>query len=139
MSVDGACSGNPGKMEYRGVDTVAGYEYFHFGPAEGGTNNIAEFLAIVHALALLQKMAAERPLEKDQWLNLPIYSDSRTALAWVRKRKCGTKLEMTPQNERLFHLIQRAENWLAVHSYANRLIKWDTDQWGEIPADFGRK
>jgi len=139
LAVDGACSGNPGMMEYRGVDASTGDEIFHFGPAAGGTNNIAEFLAIVHALALLQKQAAQRPSEAEQLLTLRIYSDSRTAQSWVKKRKCATKLTPTPENQPLFNLIQRAENWLAVNTYRNPIVKWDTDRWGEIPADFGRK
>ena len=139
LSVDGACSGNPGQMEYRGVDTATRREIFHFGPAAGGTNNIAEFLAIVHVLALLKKQALERPNDSEHLLTLPIYSDSRTAMAWVRKRKCATKLEQTEENKPLFELIQRAENWLAVNTYRNPLLKWNTELWGEIPADFGRK
>ena len=139
LSVDGACSGNPGQMEYRGVDTATRREIFHFGPAAGGTNNIAEFLAIVHVLALLKKQALERPNDSEHLLTLPIYSDSRTAMAWVRKRKCATKLEQTEENKPLFELIQRAENWLAVNTFRNPLLKWNTELWGEIPADFGRK
>ena len=139
LSVDGACSGNPGQMEYRGVDTATGKEIFHFGPAAGGTNNIAEFLAIVHVLALLKQQAAQRPADAEHLLTLPVYSDSRTALSWVRKRHCGTKLAQTEENKRLFDLMQRAESWLSVNTYRNPLLKWDTDRWGEIPADFGRK
>ena len=45
-AVDAACSGNPGPMEYRGIDLATGAEIFHFGPVHG-TNNIGEFLAIV--------------------------------------------------------------------------------------------
>ena len=139
LAVDGACSGNPGQMEYQGVDTATKRQIFHFGPAHGGTNNIAEFLAIVHVLALLQKQAKERPQDAEHLLTLPIYSDSRTALAWVRKHKCATKLAETEENKPLFELIQRAENWLAVNTYRNPLLKWNTELWGEIPADFGRK
>jgi len=139
LAVDGACSGNPGQMEYRGVDAATGREIFHFGPAAGGTNNIAEFLAIVHALALLQKQALAHPEQAENLLTLRIYSDSRTAQAWVRKRKCATKLALTEENSPLFELIRRAEDWLAVNTYRNPIVKWDTDRWGEIPADFGRK
>ncbi len=139
LAVDGACSGNPGMMEYQGVDTATKKVIFHFGPAAGGTNNIAEFLAIVHVLALLHKQAAERPKDAEFLRTLPIYSDSKTALSWVKKRRCGTKLAETEENKRLFELIDRAEKWLAVNTYSNPLIKWNTDAWGEIPADFGRK
>ena len=128
IAVDAACSGNPGKMEYRGVYTATGQELFHFGPIKG-TNNIGEFLAIVHALALM----------KQKGWDLPIYSDSRNALLWVKGKKCKTKLAHTKATAQAHDMIARAERWLAGNEYTNRIIKWETDKWGEIPADFGRK
>jgi len=128
LAVDAACSGNPGMMEYRGVHVAARQQVFHFGPIYG-TNNIGEFLAIVHALAL-QKQRGEQKT---------IYSDSRTAQIWVQKRKCKTTLARTPQTEKLYEIIHRAERWLMANTYPNRIVKWDTEHWGEIPADFGRK
>ena len=128
LAVDAACSGNPGPMEYRGVYLGDGKEIFHFGPVYG-TNNIGEFLAIVHALALLDK----------QGLKMTIYSDSRTAISWVRKKCCKTQLERTAETEPLFQLIERAEAWLKAHRVTTPIVKWETDRWGEIPADFGRK
>lgn len=130
IAVDGACSGNPGTMEYRGVDVMTGAELFHQGPFADATNNVGEFLALVHALAFFHNTGNT---------HTAIYSDSRTAMAWVRDRKCKTKLTRTTRNERLFAIIARAEVWLANHNPPNRIIKWQTDQWGEIPADFGRK
>lgn len=130
IAVDGACSGNPGVMEYRGVDVMTGAELFHQGPFVDATNNIGEFLALVHALAFFDKTGNTHTV---------IYSDSRTAMAWVRDRRCKTKLERTARNQQLFAIIARAEAWLASHTPANRIIKWKTDEWGEIPADFGRK
>ena len=128
LAVDAACSGNPGPMEYRGVYLGDGKEIFHFGPVHG-TNNIGEFLAIVHALAMLDK----------QGLKMTIYSDSRTAISWVRKKCCKTQLERTEETEQLFQLIERAEAWLKAHRVTIPIIKWETEQWGEVPADFGRK
>ncbi len=128
IAVDAACSGNPGKMEYRGVYLATGEEIFHFGPIMG-TNNIGEFLAIVHGLALLEKQNS----------SIPIYSDSRNALLWIKQKKCKTKLEHTNETTEVFTMIERAERWLQSHTYNNLLIKWETAQWGEIPADFGRK
>ena len=49
-AVDAACSGNPGPMEYQCIDLQTGAQVFHYGPIHG-TNNIGEFLAIVHARA----------------------------------------------------------------------------------------
>lgn len=128
LAVDAACSGNPGPMEYRGVYLLTGQEIFHFGPVYG-TNNIGEFLAIVHGLALI----------KQKGLDMPIYSDSRNALSWVKQKKCKTKLERTDKTEKLFQLIERAEKWLRENQYTTPLLKWETEQWGEVPADFGRK
>lgn len=128
LAVDAACSGNPGKMEYRGIYLRTGEVVFHFGPVHG-TNNIGEFLAIVHALALLKQKNS----------NMPIYSDSRTAILWVSKKQCKTKLERNTKTAPLFNLIERAENWLKNNAYQTRIIKWKTEVWGEIPADFGRK
>lgn len=128
LAVDAACSGNPGPMEYRGVYLLTGQEVFHFGPVYG-TNNIGEFLAIVHGLALMQQKG----------INMPLYSDSRNALNWVKQKQCKTKLERTPRTEELWKLIERAEQWLRTHTYTTPIRKWETDQWGEVPADFGRK
>lgn len=128
LAVDAACSGNPGMMEYRGVYIATGEEIFHFGPMFG-TNNIGEFLAIVHGLALL----------KQKGIDMPIYSDSYNALLWIKGKKCKTKLPRDSKSEELFKYVDRAEKWLKENSYTTTLIKWETDKWGEIPADFGRK
>ena len=128
LAVDAACSGNPGQMEYRGVYIDANAQIFHFGPMFG-TNNIGEFLAIVHGLAFL----------KQRGIDLPIYSDSYNALLWIKGKKCKTKLPRDEKSEQLFQYIDRAEKWLRENSYTTVLMKWETEKWGEIPADFGRK
>ncbi|MBQ4913233.1 ribonuclease H family protein [Maribacter sp. MMG018] len=129
ISVDAASSGNPGVMEYQGVDTKTGKKLFKQGPFEQGTNNIGEFLAIVHGLAYLKERKSDRI----------IYTDSRTAMSWVRKKKCNTKLVETDKNKELFNLVRRAIDWLNKNHYNTPIVKWETKAWGEIPADFGRK
>jgi len=129
IAVDAASSGNPGKMEYRGVDTKTKKQLFIQGPFEEGTNNIGEFLAIVHGLAFLKQKNSSRIM----------YTDSRTAMSWVKKKSCNTKLERSDKNEALFDLIDRAVNWLKTNTYNTTIVKWETKAWGEIPADFGRK
>ncbi len=129
IAVDAASSGNPGIMEYQGVDTKTGKKLFRQGPFPEGTNNIGEFLAIVHGLAFLQQRKSDRI----------IYSDSKTAMSWVRKKTCNTKLVETDKNRELFDLIGRAITWLKNNSYNTPIVKWETKAWGEIPADFGRK
>ncbi len=129
-AVDGACSGVPGPMEYQCVEVATGRRIFHLGPIDGGTNNIAEYVALVHALALLDQMGDH---------SRPVYSDSRTALAWLRNRHSKTTLEPTPENARVFELLSRADRWVRTHSTPNPVLKWQTETWGEIPADFHRK
>ena len=126
--VDAACSGSPGPLEYRGVLTENGEQIFRAGPFQNGTNNVGEFLAIVLAMDWL--------ITKK--LDMPIYSDSANAIAWVKAGRCNTQLERLPSNKLLFDFIGRAEE--ALRTYPPfKVLKWDTRAWGEIPADFGRK
>ena len=128
LAVDAACSGNPGAMEYRGVHVASRQEIFHFGPMYG-TNNIGEFLAIVHALALMQQKGERHT----------VYSDSVSGMAWVRNRKVKTQLARNKDTEPVFRMMERALSWLNTHQYDVQIRKWDTDRWGEVPADFDRK
>lgn len=130
LSVDAACSGSPGIMEYRGVWTHNAEEVFHKGPFKWGTNNVGEFLALVHGIAYLKKIGQNQ---------IPIYSDSRTAMSWLRNKKVKTTLERKNNNVDLFKMLERAERWIKENEWTNEVIKWPTDRWGEIPADFGRK
>ncbi|MGA2490960.1 MAG: ribonuclease H family protein [Anaerolineales bacterium] len=127
--VDASCSGSPGRLEFRGVDLRTGREVFRQGPYEHGTNNVGEFLAIVQALMMLKTRRSTRA----------IYSDSTTAIGWVKKKSCNTELAADEKNAMLFALINSAEEWLTGHTIANPILKWDTEAWGEIPADFNRK
>lgn len=129
LAVDAACSGNPGLMEFRGVIADIGTQVFHRGPYVDGTNNIGEFLAIVLGLAYLKIN------------NLPwaLYSDSKTAISWVRQKQCKTKLEWNAKNQDLLLAVRAAEKWLHENTWTTPIYKWDTEHWGEIPADFGRK
>ena len=128
-AVDASCLGNPGKMEYRGVEVKTGKEIFRVGPFEDATNNIGEYLALVHAMALMAK--------KGEYHN--IYSDSVTALSWWRNRRVKTQLKATQRNAKVFELLARASVWVNSHQFPARVMKWQTERWGEIPADFGRK
>lgn len=130
VAVDGACAGNPGIMEYRCVRVADGVEIFKMGPFEGGTNNIAEYLALIHAASLLKSRGLT---------SVPIYSDSRTAQAWVRRRHSNTTLNSADSGSAVATLLARADAWLASNTITNPILKWNTELWGEIPADFGRK
>jgi len=129
ISVDAACSANPGPFEYRGVHTNSKRILFSVGPIPGGSNNIGEFLAIVHALSLLKKHNR----------NDVVYSDSKTAISWVKNKKVNTTIIETSENKKVFDMIRRAEKWLQDNTYSNPVLKWRTSIWGEISADYGRK
>jgi len=129
ICVDGAYSGSTKISEYQGVDTESGITLFKVGPFMDGTNNIMEFLSLVHALALC----------KQKGINVPIYSDSINAMKWVKAKKARTNLVKTAHNANLFDMIKRAEKWLETNTFSNKILKWETQAWGEIPADFGRK
>ena len=131
--VDAACSSNPWKMEYRWVDSQTWEQIFHEKFAIW-TNNIGEFLAIVHWLKFLWNME-----------NKAIYSDSKIAISRVNLWKCKTKLNMEWENGKksdfikLKSAIQDAEMRLKKNGIKHKILKWNTEDWGEIPADFGRK
>ena len=129
IAVEAGCSGNPGPVEDRGVEVKAGAELFRVGPLQDGSNNMGEFLALVHGLAWLDQRG----------LRMPVYSDSRTARAWVRNRAVKTTIAPTPANEKIRELISRALTWLRNHPDHTQVLTWDTPAWGEIPADFSRK
>lgn len=129
ISVDAACSGNPGTLEFRGVFTDTETELFKRGPYEMGTVNIGEFLAIILALAWLKKHK----------LNYPIYSDSKTAIAWIRNKRVNTRLERTAKNVEIFQALDNGVAWLKKNPVTVKILKWETKIWGEIPADYGRK
>ncbi len=128
ISVDGACN-NKGDAEYQGVYTDTQTELFKQGPFKGGSNNLMEFLALVHGLAYC----------KQHKLDLPIYSNSRTAISWVKRKVIKTTIKKTATNKKVFELVDRAIFWLKNNTYSNKILKWETKAWGEIPADFGRK
>ncbi len=128
LAVDAACSGNPGIMEYQGIYIPTRTQVFHY-QAPKGTNNIGEFLAIVHGLSYLKK----------HHLDQIIYSDSVNAMSWVRQKVCKSKLPDDASTAELWDFVHRAEQWLRTNTYTTEIRKWDTDRWGEIPADFGRK
>lgn len=129
ISVDVGTRGNPGPVEYQGVDTKTGEVIFSYGPISKGTNNLGEFLAIVHALAYLNKIGSKKT----------IYTDSRNAMKWVKEKKVSTTLKRDETTAEIWHLIDRALDWLHTHSYENKVQKWETKKWGEIKADYGRK
>tara|TARA_Y100000389_G_scaffold197410_1_gene231960 strand:+ start:3058 stop:3462 length:405 start_codon:yes stop_codon:yes gene_type:complete len=128
LSVDASFSSKTGIMEYRGLWTDTGVVYFHE-IFSVGTNNLGEFLAIVQGIAQMKK----------DGINKDIYTDSNTAMAWVRNKKVNTNLVYNKDTSYLWDVIGRAESWLKSNNYDNSLIKWKTKEWGEIIADFDRK
>ncbi|RXZ81300.1 ribonuclease H [Paenibacillaceae bacterium] len=129
ISVDVGTRGNPGPIEYKGVDTRTGEILFYVGPVPNGTNNLGEFIAIVHALAYLKQQGSTKT----------VYTDSRTALSWLKKKSAVSTLVKNESTKQIWEMTERAERWLQNNTYKNKVIKWETEKWGEIKADFGRK
>jgi len=129
ISVDVGTQGNPGPVEYKGVDTRTGEVIFSVGPVKKGTNNLGEFLAIVHALAYLKKTGSAKT----------VYSDSVNALKWVKQKEVSSTLVRDESTREIWDLVDRAVRWLKTNEYPNKVLKWQTKEWGEIKADYGRK
>jgi ribonuclease HI len=129
ICVDGAWNTSTNIIEYQAVVFPKKEIIFHAGPFSAGTNNIAEFLAIVHAFTYCQKNP-----------NISvIYSDSKTAISWVKRKKAATKIAQNDANAQIISIVHRAEDWLRKNEYPVPVLKWETLAWGENPADFGRK
>ena len=123
IGVDGACSGNPGPAEYKGIDLKTDKELFHISIGNS-TNNIAEFIGVIHAYAYSEKHN----------MNAIIWTDSMTAISWIKNKK--VKTTFTEYND----ILERAKKYLFLTTFdMTRIKKWNTKEWGEIPADFGRK
>jgi ribonuclease HI len=129
ISVDVGTSGNPGPVEYKGVDTQTGAVLFERGPISKGTNNLGEFLAIVHGLKYLQELGSGKT----------VYSDSANALKWVRQKAVASTLVRDSSTAQIWKLVDEAVEWLKTNRYDNKVLKWETKLWGEIKADYGRK
>lgn len=126
IAVDAWCSGNPGKGGYRGVDLKTKRVLFEWS-CNYTTNNLVEFIAIGHALMWRDKYKKETI----------IWSDSMTALAWVKHKATKTKIDYTKAPD-VRHRVAVCINHLK-KTKTDNIKKWHTKQWGEIPADFGRK
>lgn len=131
LTVDGASNGK--NCEFRAVWYPSNKEVFASKTYDGGTNNIAEFLGLIFALKYLIKN--EMPLK--------VYTDSVTAMAWVRNGKANTTAHTTGKaTEELNNLITKSETFLRENKLLlskAQILKWETKAWGEIPADYGRK
>ena len=129
IAVDVGCRGPHGPMEYRGIDLKSNKMIFEYGPYKVGTSNIGEFLAIVEALKWITKTGE----------NKIIYSDSKVAMGWIRKKVCNTTLEDNDKTMEIHAMIDSGLNWLKNNKHSIKIVKWNTAKWGEIPADYGRK
>lgn len=131
LTVDGASNGK--NCEFQAVWYPSGEKAFISKVFEGGTNNIAEFLGLVLAVKHL----------KDKGLPLIVYTDSITAMSWFRDKKANTTARATGKiTDELENLLTKSEMFLKQNHELMKqvkVLKWETKEWGEIPADFGRK
>lgn len=130
LTVDGSYLGSKNMMQYRCVWNASGEEVFGTKPILGGNQNIAEFLALVGAMKY-------RVVTKQY--DLHIYSDSKTALSWVRNKKIKSTYDLGQLDEIVQNRIYGALEFISKSGVAKNLFKWESALWGEIPADYGRK
>ena len=121
---DAAHSTKNGITEYRAhvLETGEQILYKNLG---NQTVNIGEFLAIIDCIKYIIENDYQYPV---------IYSDSLTAITWVKNKKTGSKRK-NPD-------LQKAEVFLKVMAEdINKIeiLHWDNKCWGEIISDFGNK
>lgn len=131
IAVDASCTGNPGMTEFQGIDLRTGETVLKSKTYRKGTNNIGEFLAIVKCLEMIRTgMIKGNPI---------IYSDSQAAIAAVKNKKLKSTLSEDEDTKEILQDLKKAEQMLKENLYETEIRKWDTQKWGETPADFGRK
>lgn len=132
LTVDGAAQGQE-NCEYQAVFSSSKKLAFKSKVFKGGTNNIGEFLGLVEAIKYIL----------NNKITPIVYSDSVTAIAWIKYKKAKTTARDTGKiTDELEKLLQEAENFLVYNTEDIEKIsirKWNTKDWGEIPADYGRK
>lgn len=138
ISVDAGTQGNPGLCFYRVVDIANGIQLGEKNLGEG-TNNLAEFIGLVNAIKeCVRSHKLRAGLYKTSSEPRDLYTDSQTALAWLRRKDVKTSFSGPILLE-----VSKCIVFLNSDEYANqkavRVFKWNTKEWGEIPADFGRK
>ncbi len=117
-------------LKYCGVLHPEWASTFHLNSIPGATNNIGEFLAIVYALAWL----------KEQGISAPVYSDSITALSWVRRKSVQScAVGSAHASAKVEKMIAHSLKWLNDNTDHNPVCKWNTSEWGENPAHFERR
>jgi ribonuclease HI len=130
--VDGSYLGNLDRMEYQAIGLPQNAIIFSDGPYRGGGASIAEFLGLVKGLQYLE----------NRQMDMLIYSDSKTALSWVRRCKVNSViLKRDDCPDQVKEMVQDALGWLRSNTdfTKGRFRKWHTTFWGENPADYGRK
>lgn len=115
------------KGEFQIVDLSTGKLIYSSPVYVDTTVNVMEFLAIIKAIEISRTQI--------EFTKCDIYSDSATAITWVKNKHINSKLELTEELKLL------VDNALIVlnQNCENKIIKWDTNSFGEIPADFSRK
>lgn len=124
ITCDAAHSTKKCITEYQAHDLSSGDRIFYKNLGYQ-TVNIGEFLAIVDSIKFIIE---------NNYPDKIIYTDSITAIAWVREKKTASNKK---NND-----LKKAEIFLRVMAYQVdqiKIVHWNTKEWGEIPSDFGNK
>jgi len=135
ICVDASCMGNPGNLQYQIVDTGNLCNIYKSPIFEHWTQNIWEYMAIVHWMMIL----SENDFYKKYKI---IYSDSNTAISWIVNKKPKTSLIRDIYNIKLKNQFEKTNKWLLENTEKIKniqVIKRETKYRWEILADFGRK
>lgn len=128
INCDGAYSSSTGIMEFKIQDTKSG-DLIRKKLYSCGTNNIAEFLGLCYAMKYLDMTNSRKTI---------IYTDSITAISWVKNKNINTVFDYK-SNDRLNRDVEECLYFIRNTDSTFNIKKWDTVNWGEIPSDFGRK
>lgn len=127
--VNGNCQDTFGEISYRWKISGSTSNAKEINLAMIGTKNIADFIAIVYLIKLSQKVK----------LNLPIYTNSKTAKNWILNKKCNHHLFVSKKTEAVLAVIKETEDWLSNNAVENEILFWDSVAWGKFPLVNRRK
>lgn len=132
---DASYLSNTKLLEFRVVNIETGQELYRNSFADTlHTTNIGEFFGLVRGIKI--------HIDSNLALDYPIFSDSQVAIGWVNGLYVNSKNLRKPENRLFFPFVEKGLEYLRKITKAKKMppvLKWRTDIWGEIPADFDRK
>lgn len=114
------------RMAYKGFNESTNKWIFKVKYKGYCTQNVADFMAIVHALHYC----------KINNIDLPIYNDNLVAIKWVKDKKVNSLLIKTKENHELFQSFENALVILKQNDFLNPILFWKKKELGNIKNPF---